>query len=415
MEQLFALKRKLVLTLSITIAVGFFIALLVSYSVAKISIHNTIINQQLPLTINSVYSDLKNDDLGIFISPRPTSYQQRYHDYMDYGLNLDKVNTLINLYKKEFNHNVYLANLNGDIIISTRNDDLKMQANINNIDSLSKISQNIIQHRKGSYQYNLDGNTYLLNVHYLPDFKWLLLVDTNQDEATANIRNSLYINIFIGIFIILTIIFLINTSMTSYQWQLKKIFNEIATSDALTGLANRRTFDIMISHILANSLRNQSPVTVIMMEIDKLKDIHHKYGILAVESIIQQMGNVIKNSIRASDVGCRWSDEQFLITLNHCQADKAQAIAEALRLNIESAVIKHNNQTMNMTLSVGLSQYHVNDTVISLIDRVKTALAEAKALGNNRVVTLKAPYILPETVARQALPRFNATPVQMPV
>ena len=116
-----------------------------------------------------------------------------------------------------------------------------------------------------------------------------------------------------------------------------------------------------------------------------------------------------------TDAGGRWSDEQFLITLNHCQADKAQAIAEALRLNIESAVIKHNNQTMNMTLSVGLSQYHVNDTVISLIDRVKTALAEAKALGNNRVVTLKAPYILPETVARQALPRFNATPVQMPV
>jgi sensor c-di-GMP phosphodiesterase-like protein len=99
---------------------------------------------------------------------------------------------------------------------------LKCMTNINNIDSLSNISQNIIQQRKGSYQYNLDGNTYLLNVHYLPDFKWLLLVDTNEDEAIANIRHSLYINIFIGIFIILTIIFLINTSMTSYQWQLKK-------------------------------------------------------------------------------------------------------------------------------------------------------------------------------------------------
>jgi hypothetical protein len=127
MEQLFALKRKLVLALSITIAVGFFIALLVSYSVAKISIHNTILNQQLPLTSNSVYSDLKNEDLGIFISPRPTHlFNSTIIDYMDYGLNLDKVNTLINLYKKEFNHNVYLANLNGDIIISTRNDDFKM-------------------------------------------------------------------------------------------------------------------------------------------------------------------------------------------------------------------------------------------------------------------------------------------------
>ena len=127
------------------------------------------------------------------------------------------------------------------------------------------------------------------------------------------------------------------------------------------------------------------------------------------------MGSVIKNSIRASDVGCRWSDEQFLITLNHCQADKAHVIAEALRMNIESAVIKHNNQTMNMTLSVGLSQYHVNGTVISLIERVKTALAQAKALGNNRVVTFKAPYVLPETIARQASPRFTTMPAQMPV
>ncbi len=415
MEQLFALKRKLVVALSLTIGLGFFIALFVSYSVAKVSIHHSLVDQQLPLTANSFYSDLINDSLGLFITPRPTFYQNHYDDYVNYGLNIEKINTLINLYKKEYNQNIYLANLNGEIVISTRDDDFKIKNNLYKIDSISNITENILSQKKGSYQYQLDGHNYLLNVRYLPDFKWVLLVDTNEDEAIANIRHSLYINIFIAIFCILTIIWLINTLMISYQWQLKKIFNEIATLDKLTGLANKRTFDIIINHVLANSLRNQIPVTLIIMQIDALKEVHYKYGIFAVENIIQQIGGLIKGSIRASDVGCRWSDEQFLITLNQCQADKAQIIADALRMNIESAVITHNNQTLNMTISVGLSQYHVNDTVASLIERVHCALTQAKTMGGNKVVVLKPPYNIPETVTRQSLPRFNTLPVQMPV
>ncbi|MBH1971363.1 diguanylate cyclase [Moraxellaceae bacterium AER2_44_116] len=415
MEQLFALKRKLILALSITIGLGFFIALFVSYSVAKVSLHHSLVNQQLPLTSHSFFSDLTNDDLGLFITPRPTAYQNRYHEYVNYGINQEKINTLINLYKKEYNQNIYLVNLDGDIIISTRDDDFRIQANLHKIDSLSYIAESMIQQKKGSYQYQLNGHNYLLNVRYLPDFQWLLLVDTNENEAIANIRHSLYINIFIAIFCMLTIIWLINTLTISYQWQLKKIFNEIATSDKLTGLANRRTFDIMINHVLANSLRNQTPVTLIIMQIDTLKDVHYKYGILAVESIIQQIGDLIKSSIRASDVGCRWSDEQFLITLNQCQADKAHIIADALRMNIESAVITHNNQTLHMTISVGLSQYHVNDTVTSLIERTHSALTQAKAMGGNKVIALKPPYSIPASVARQSPPRFNTLPAQMPV
>jgi diguanylate cyclase (GGDEF)-like protein len=413
MEQLLALKRKLVIALSITIGVGFFIALFVGYSVAKVSLHRSLVDQQLPLTSNSFHSDLINNDLGLFITPRPSAYQSRYGDYLNYGLNLEKVNTLINLYKKEYNQNIYLVNLNGDVIISTRDDDFKTQANLHDIASISEISETIIDQKKGSFQYNLNGSNYLLNVHYLPDFKWLLLVDTNEDEAIANIHHSLYISIFIAVFCLLTVVWLINTLMMSYQWKLKKIFNEIATSDKLTGLANKRTFDIMISHVLANSLRNQSPVTLIIMQIDSLKEIHYKYGIFAVENIIQQIGGIIKSSIRTSDVGCRWSDEQFLITLNQCPADKAQVIADALRMNIESAIITHNNQILNMTISVGLSQYHVNDTVASLIERINCALIQAKTMGGNKVVALKPPYSIPEAITRQPLQRFNSQPVQM--
>ena len=415
MEQLFSLKRNLIIYLSITIGLGFLMALFVSYSVAKVSLHHSLVNQQLPLTSHSFFSDVTNDNLGLFITPTPTAYQNRYHEYLNYGINQEKINTLINLYKKEYNQNIYLVNLEGEIIISTRDDDFKIQANLHQINSVSHITESIINEKKGSYQYQLNGHNYLLNVRYLPDFKWLLLVDTNEDEAIADIRHSLYLNIFIAIFCILTIIWLINTLMISYQWQLKKIFNEIATLDKLTGLANKRTFEIMINHVLANSLRNQTPVTLIIMQIDALKDIHYKYGILAVENIIQQIGGLIKSSIRASDVGCRWSDEQFLITLNQCQADKAQIIAESLRINIEKAIITHNNQPLNMTISVGLSQYHVNDTVASLIERIDCALTQAKTMGGNKVVVLKPPYSIPETIARQSPPRFNTLPAQMPV
>lgn len=414
MEQFLELKRKLTLTLGIAIALSFMIALLISYSVAKVSIHNSLVNKELPLTASTVSSDLQDDALGVFLNPNPTAYQRKYLNDVDYGLDREKLNSVLNLYKKAYNHNIYFVDMQGKVIASTRDDGVTKDSNLYQTAGLTEVIGNIVSAKRGSYQYNYNGQTYLLNVRHLPNLDWLLFVDTSEEEATANIRHALYLNIFICLFITLAVVGLTNIAINRYQWQLKQKLAEMSASDSLTGLANRYTFDIIINHILANAQRNQVPVSLIFVDIDLLRNIKDQFGREHAEIMIKQIGNLIKNSIRASDVGCRWSEDKFLITLNKCHGEKAQVIAEALRMNIENSILAQHMPSLKTTLSIGVTQYNANDSVISLVERVERALAQAQEQGGNKVVYLKPPHYTPNTISRTFAKQLESRTLQMP-
>lgn len=411
MEQFLELKRKLTLTLGVAIGLSFMIALLISYSVAKISIHNSLVTKELPLTASTVSSDLQDDALGIFLNPKPTEHQRKYLNDVDYGLDRDKLNTVLNLYKKAYNHNIYFVGLDGKVIASTRDDGVGKDSDIYQTRGLQDIASQITSARRGSYQYDYNNQTYLLTVKYLPNLNWLLFVDTSEEEATANIRHALYLNIFICLFITLAVVWLTHIAINRYQWQLKQKLAEMSASDSLTGLANRYTFDIIINHILANAQRNQLPVSLVFIDIDLLRNLNnHDHS----ENMVKQIGGLIKNSIRASDVGCRWSDDKFLIILNKCHGEKAQIIAEALRMNIDNSIIAQQQSGEKTTLSIGVTQYNPNDSVVSLLERVERALAQAQAQGGNKAVYLKPPHYTPNTISRGFVKGLESRTLQMP-
>ncbi|PTQ90650.1 diguanylate cyclase (GGDEF)-like protein [Agitococcus lubricus] len=403
MEQFLELKRKLTLTLSIAIGLSFLIALLISYSVAKVSIHNALVKKELPLIATTVASDLQDDSLGILLNANPTAYQRKYLNAVDYGLDREKLNSILNLYKKAYNHNIYFVDLEGHVIASTRDDGIRKSADIYQLEGLRQIAGQITSSQRGSYEYDYQGERYLLTVRHLPNLNWLLFVDTSEDEALANVRNAFYLNLFICLFVTLAIVGLTHIAINRYQWQLKQKLASMAISDTLTGLANRYSFDIIINHILANAQRNQIPVSLIFIDIDLFRTISHQYGHELGERIIKQMGSLIKNSIRASDVGCRWSDDKFLITLNKCHGEKAQIIAEALRMNIENSILSQELKGVKTTLSIGITQYNPNDNVVSLLERVERALIQAQAEGGNKAVYLKPPHYTPNTMGVKRL------------
>ena len=411
MEQFLELKRKLTLTLCIAVACSFMVALLISYSVAKATIHNSLVNKELPLTASTVSSDLQDDTLGIFLNPNPSVDQRKYLNAIDYGLDRERLNTVLNLYKKAYNHNIYFVDMSGQVQASTRSDGITKGSDLYKISGLTDVISDIMTSKRGSYQYQHNGQTYLLNVRHLPHLNWMLFVDTNEDDATANIRHALYLNLFICLFITLIVVGLINVAINRYQWQLKQKLAEMSASDSLTGLANRYTFDIIINHILANAQRNQVPVSLIFMDIDLLRQLSDPFGREHGEIIIKQIGSLIKNSIRASDIGCRWSEDKFLITLNKCHGEKAQVIADALRLNIENTILSQHMPTMKTRLNLGVTQYNPNDTVLSLVERVERALAQAQEQEGNKVVYIKPPHYTPHTISRSfAKPQELQTP-----
>ena len=340
MEHFLELKRKLALTLSFAIAIALLIAFVINYSVSKVSIINALVNKELPLTASAVMADLRDERLGLFLNSAPSDYQKRYLSNIDYGLDRAKLNEMLDLYHQEYGHNIYLVNQEMQIVARNNQSIVSDKKNLFEINDFKAFTQ-VLNKDTSSYELQHEGDTVLINAHYLPSLDWYLLVDTNATQATASLRDALYLNIFVCLFASLSIFGLTHIAISRYQWQIKQKLSDMSSSDTLTGLANRYTFDILIGHILANAKRTQTPISLILLDMDLIKSAVLEHGSLTTEKIVQQVGHIIKASIRASDVGCRWSEDKFLITLNNCLPEKATSIAQNLTLNIQQAMIQH--------------------------------------------------------------------------
>ena len=392
MEHFLELKRKLALTLSFAIAIALLIAFVINYSVSKVSIINALVTKELPLTTSAVMADLRDERLGLFLNSAPSDYQKRYLSNIDYGLDRAKLNEMLDLYHQEYGHNIYLVNKEMQIVARNNQSIVSDTASLLEINDFKAFTQTLNKDTS-SYEIQHQGDTVLINAHYLPSLEWYLLVDTNATQATASLRDALYLNIFVGLFASLSIFGLTHISISRYQWQIKQKLSDMSSSDTLTGLANRYTFDILIGHILANAKRTQTPISLILIDMDLIKSAVLEHGSLTTEKVVQQVGHIIKESIRASDVGCRWSEDKFLITLNNCLPDKATSIAKNITLSIQQAVTQQPvSINMPLNISAGIADYHINDTLDTLIERTERALVHAQSQTHHKIMYVQAPY-----------------------
>jgi len=411
MEHFVELKRKLALTLSLAIAFSLLVAFVINYSVSKASLKESLIKNQLPLTASMITSDLQNERLGLIINPRPSDYQKRYLNSINYGLNKEKLVQMLDLYKKQYGHNIYLTNAQGVIIAHNAGSNIDGQLNLTDAPQLQSIFNNLDTNNNKAYEYNVNGETFLVNSHYLKDFDWYLFVDTSEYQATAKIRESFYLNLFICIFATMVMVWLTYIAINRYQWQINQKLSDMSSSDSLTGLANRYTFDILIHHLLANAKRNQLPVSVVMIDLSSLKQFNQQ---IHVDGLIQKAGQFIKTSIRASDVGCRWSEDKFLVTFNNCLQDKATAISESLRINIEHLLHKElGDKSALVTISAGLTDYYPNDTVETLLERTERALVHAQSQTGSKTMYVQPPYFTPTYMTRRLNKQLDVKSVQM--
>lgn len=408
MEHFVELKRKLALTLSFAIAFSLLVAFVINYSVSKASLKESLTKNQLPLTASMIASDLQNERLGLIINPRPSDYQKRYLNSINYGLNKDKLVQMLDLYKQQYGHNIYLTNAQGAIIAHNVGSNIDGQINLTDSPQLQNIFNSLDKKSNGSYEYASNGENFLVNSHYLADLDWFLFVDTSEYQATAKIRESFYLNIFICLFATIVMVWLTYIAINRYQWQINQKLSDMSSSDSLTGLTNRYTFDILVHHLLANAKRQQLPVSVVMLDLSSLKQ--HQQTV-HIDSLIQKAGQFIKTSIRASDVGCRWSEDKFLVTFNNCLQDKAATISESLRANIEHLLAKELGS--EITIHAGLTDYYANDTIETLLERTERALVHAQSQNGNKMMYVQPPYYTPTYLTRRINKQLDVKAVQM--
>ena len=166
---------------------------------------------------------------------------------------------------------------------------------------------------------------------------------------------------------------------------------ELAAVDPMTGLFNRRRFDVFLQQEWQRSNRSRLPLSLLMVDIDHFKQFNDLYGHPAGDDCIRKVVEVIRDSAnRVTDLGCRYGGEEFAIILAETPATGALAVAEFIRKEVELLAIPHGlHPEKVVTVSTGIAtkdgnQYPRMHDLIAACDK---ALYRAKNEGRNRTST----------------------------
>jgi diguanylate cyclase (GGDEF)-like protein len=163
----------------------------------------------------------------------------------------------------------------------------------------------------------------------------------------------------------------------------------IASIDALTGLANRRSFEERGEAPFQFCRRNALPIAAVVIDLDHFKQINDTRGHAVGDEAIRHCAKLIQSGLRRSDLCCRWGGEEFVILLPGTTLAQAAIVAEDLRATFEQTPVPAGDAPLAVTASLGVAEGR--ETLEALIHRADLALYRAKREGRNRVACDAAP------------------------
>jgi two-component system, cell cycle response regulator len=174
----------------------------------------------------------------------------------------------------------------------------------------------------------------------------------------------------------------------------------MATTDALTGLLNRRAFLDSTAREVARTKRYNDSLSVILLDVDHFKQINDRRGHATGDIVLATLGKLLNRAVRTCDVVARWGGEEFVLVLPSTPTDGAEQVAERIRELLEDAVINDaKGDHIPVTASFGVATYTTGETLEQVIDRADRAMYLAKSGGRNRVICDRPPRSKPVSAA----------------
>ncbi len=168
---------------------------------------------------------------------------------------------------------------------------------------------------------------------------------------------------------------------------------EMAVTDALTGLHNRRYLDSHLATLFERARNRRRPLSLMITDIDRFKSINDTWGHDAGDEVLREFAARMRKNVRGIDLACRMGGEEFVVVMPDTEGAIAEKVAERLRAQIADTPfpIGPDGQVIPVTVSVGVAAMMPgSDTVEAMLKRADIALYEAKNGGRNRVVAAAA-------------------------
>lgn len=161
-------------------------------------------------------------------------------------------------------------------------------------------------------------------------------------------------------------------------------------TDGLTGLPNRRAFDLGLDEEMARAEEDRTPLTLLIADVDHFKRFNDSFGHRVGDEVLKLVGRVMKSMLKGRDIPARYGGEEFCVILPTTELKGGITVAEQIRKTIGAKILKSAKTGQNygnVTLSIGVACLRPTDSMESLVERADAALYFAKHSGRNRVAT----------------------------
>jgi diguanylate cyclase len=219
----------------------------------------------------------------------------------------------------------------------------------------------------------------LENISEVTDIKNVLKEIIQETQSLATTSQSMQVKLTEA-----------NKEMEQLRLELSHV-RQVAETDGLTGLLNRRAFDQTLAEIVEQSEHDKTCLA--MLDIDHFKRVNDTYGHTVGDYVIKYVASLMKKHAEEHHHVARYGGEELAIIMPNTSQEKAIEISESIRSSMEISRLKRkdNSQQLNpITLSIGIAQLQDGDNAESFIIRADTALYKAKETGRNKVIHHKS-------------------------
>lgn len=342
--------------------------------------------------VSRVYTDKETGDQIVTIST-PLSIQGSFVGVISADVFLNNIHEYLEKQISEDNIYTYLVDHDGTIIIHTDREslvgknlytDIQDEVLINYFEEVKTGSETVRMEYVFGEQ-NIRGI-----IQKVEGGDWYLAVALNYDNRLFNSgflnKGNLIIN-GLGLLIMLVLIYMIIKMKTELD-NMNKSLTDDNEKDFLTGIYNRRYFNLHLENIWM--LENEaSEVSLMIMDIDNFKEYNDTYGHVQGDEVLKEVTKCISNHVRKGDVFARYGGEEFSLILLGVPIDIAEKVGNTIKESIyERNIVHETSQYKRITISIGMTTVTLSSgiSVRDTIDHADSALYEAKAKGRNAVV-----------------------------
>lgn len=322
-------------------------------------------------------NEAADDRLTIFVNYRLEDFDGKLLGVTGVGLEMDGFARFLRTRQEKYDRTIFLVDRQG--LVQAHPDISLIQTwNIRDHASLGRVADGLLTPSTDPVdaEYVADGNRMLVSSRYLPELDWFLIVEQNETRSLQSARANQFRTILVGLLVSAAIILLAALTMRRFDMRLERL----ATTDGLTGAANRRAFDSRLAEAGSRSRRTGNPFSLVILDIDNLKEINDEHGHIAGDRVIQRVSTTVQQMIRLSDCLARWGGDEFTV-LVESRASEAVLLAERIR----EQVARGPDGEPAVTISVGIAEHRAEDTPETLLRRADAALYESKGTGRNRI------------------------------